>query len=165
MSKLRMNVVSLEKFTHEYRIKYLELCSGAEEIVNSPNFKMEVLNHQYRSYYGSRYFGRWGKFKDGFIDSKDNNLQVYNKFMEGESGLWNVMVEAYYSSKNVIGYTYPSTQKVWVNIKYINQPKVLLGNLIHEQCHNLGYGHSRSWSRSRKYSVPYGLGYIAGKLY
>ncbi len=35
----------------------------------------------------------------------------------------------------------------------------ILGNLTHEGFHHLGYTHDFNWTKDRKYSIPYFLGY------
>ena len=50
--------------------------------------------------------------------------------------------------------------------KYASMTELeIIGNLVHESFHHLGYGHAFEWNPTRKYSIPYFLGYyVAFKL-
>jgi hypothetical protein len=75
-------------------------------------------------------------------------------------------LELYYSSRNTVGYTYPSGLKIWMNTKYFDvyTPAEVAGNVFHEWTHKLGFGHDSRYSVSRNSSVPYALGYIMEEL-
>ena len=40
----------------------------------------------------------------------------------------------------------------------------IVGNVIHEYCHNIGFGHNVKNNPTRQYTVPYAIGYIAAKI-
>lgn len=40
----------------------------------------------------------------------------------------------------VVGYTYPGTMRTWFNRKFWRNDAFVAGNIIHEYCHNAGFG-------------------------
>jgi hypothetical protein len=75
-------------------------------------------------------------------------------------------VELYYAATNVVGYTYATSYRIWVNTKYFNSYSEagVAHNLFHEWMHKLGFNHASTWSESRDYSVPYALGHLVGEI-
>lgn len=73
-----------------------------------------------------------------------------------------VPLTMYYKNNNVVGYTYPNTNRVWTNRKIHSGYSAcsVASNLGHETLHKLGYGHV---SASDKYSVPYSWNAMAVK--
>lgn len=59
----------------------------------------------------------------------------------------------------VHGYTYPNTDKIWLNGKYHTGTTVCseASNLAHEGSHKVGYGHDFKATKRRPYSVPYSI--------
>lgn len=135
------------------------------KVIASEEFRTRILNHTYNG-------------KKTFVDNGGfTNAQIYTKILEGAEKLqpaknnaMDLEIELYYEATNTIGYTYPSSKRVWMNTKYFNnyKPKNVSSNLVHEWLHKLGFGHATSYSTSRDYSVPYAIGYLveelAGKL-
>jgi hypothetical protein len=66
----------------------------------------------------------------------------------------------------VIGYTYGTSKRIWVNNKYFvtNADTSVASNLFHEWLHKVGFGHAVSYSVSRDYSVPYAIGRLIGSI-
>ncbi len=135
-----------------------------KKVIASDEFRAKVLNFTYNG-------------KKGFVDSTLTNLQIYKKLLAGAETLFpeedhemDLDLELYYSSTNTVGYTKPSTVKVWMNTKYFNPftPSQVAGNMFHEWTHKLGFQHAQSYSVSRDSSVPYAIGYMIrdmGKKY
>lgn len=126
-----------------------------KQVIASPEFKLEVLDHTYN---GSK----------TYVDNNGlSNSQIYQVLLEGAEKLRpiknhaiDVELELYFQDNNVIGYTYPSSMRIWMNTKYFNNylPTQVAGNLAHEWLHKLGFTHATSWSIARDHSVPYALG-------
>ena len=108
-------------------------------------------------------------------NSGDNRARILEKFMSGKDqfnkkadGDIDLYTTFYFSNNNTIGYTFGNTYKTWINKKFflyrMETPEgrcKVIGNVIHEYMHNLGYSHSVRWNSSRQYTVPYAYGYIA----
>lgn len=112
-----------------------------------------------------------------FFDTEDNPLVIYKKFISGkdlydqfEDNEMDVDVTLYYNRwTKTLGYTYPNTRKTWINMSKIDVNEFemmaqVIGNIIHEYMHNLGYGHTAYWTSNRENSVPYAYGYMARDL-
>jgi hypothetical protein len=78
----------------------------------------------------------------------------------------NVELELYHSPSKTIGYTFPDTNRIWMNTKYFNRytPVKVADNLMHEWMHKLGFTHEMKYSERRNYSVPYAIGYLIEEL-
>lgn len=132
-----------------------------KEVVASEEFRTAVLNHSYN-----------GVKK--FVDNNGlTNLEIYNKFLDGVERLnglkdneMDLDIETYYESTNTVGYTYPSTNRIYMNTKYLSTytPGQVSRNMTHEWLHKIGFGHATNYSVSRDYSVPYGIGSIMERL-
>src|SRR5690606_33404146 len=98
-------------------------------------FKNAILSHRY----------------NGVVTFVDNggksNSSIYQHILSGNERLsparnnaMDVEVELYYADNTTIGYTYPSTRRIWVNRKYFdtNSASYVAGNLFHEWLHKLG---------------------------
>lgn len=130
-------------------------------VVATEEFKNQILNHTYN---GAK----------TFVDNNGyTNAQIYKILLDGAERLqpaknnrMDIEVEPYYASTNVVGYTYPSSKRIWVNTKYFDQYTAagVAHNLMHEWMHKLGFEHSSAWTSSREYSVPYAVGYIMGQV-
>ncbi len=150
--------------TASEKTKYNAACSMIETIVVSAAFESSVKTH--RSCNGS--VGYYG------TSSELGNVgtSVYNHIRAGNETRPNatatdqemdMIVEMYRDdSSNTIGYTYATSNQIWVNRKYSDtyKPSSLGSNLFHEWLHKLGYGHSSASTSCRPYSVPYGIGTI-----
>lgn len=130
-------------------------------VVATEEFKNLILNHTYN---GARTFVDNGGY---------TNAQIYKILLDGAEKLqpaknnrMDVEVELYTAATNVVGYTYPSSKRIWVNTKYFDQYTAagVAHNLMHEWMHKLGFEHSSAWTSSREYSVPYAVGYIMGQV-
>ena len=57
------------------------------------------------------------------------------------------------------GYTYSSTNKIWLNRKWHDGYGVctVASNLHHEGSHKIGYGHDSNPNKQRPFSVPYSI--------
>jgi hypothetical protein len=132
------------------------------KVITSPEFKDRILNHTYEG-------------KKTFVDGQGlSNAEIYRKIIEGAEkmgrntpdGVMNVELELYHSPSKTIGYTFPDTNRIWMNTKYFNRytPVKVADNLMHEWMHKLGFTHEMKYSERRNYSVPYAIGYLIEEL-
>ena len=112
--------------------------------------------------------------KKTFVDNNGlTNLQIYDRIIIAAERLTpaknytlDAEIKLYYEDTNTIGYTYPSTTRIFMNKKYFNRytPYQVAGNLTHEWLHKMGFTHAVASTSSRPYSVPYAVGYIVRQL-
>lgn len=148
-------------------LKKIMIASGyVEEFVNSDEFERLVLNFS-------------------FIDSNDrvqrkfhftdlSNQEVLAKILSGSEVLSpdddheaDIQVELDNSwSRNVIGYTYPTTPWQWIYAKFFRNwsAEEIAGNLMHEWLHKIGFDHEFYYTYDRDYSVNYALGYACSEF-
>jgi hypothetical protein len=153
--------VSFINFTREQENKVLDAVDLIKQVVASEAFKKKILNFTYKG-------------KKAFIDNNGlTNAQVYKKILEaseklnpGKNNTMDITVETYFTDANVIGYTMPSINKIYMNRKYFNNftPVQISSNMVHEWLHKLGFGHDYESTPTRPYSVPYAVGYIVKSL-
>lgn len=150
-----LNFDSLQTEKMELAIGIIKLVVATEE------FKDRVINHTYAG-------------KKTFVDNNGfTNEEIYQIILNGAEKLrptrnntMDAEVQLYYENSNTIGYTYSSSNRIYVNTKYFNSYSAagVAHNLFHEWLHKLGFYHDVSWSTSRDYSVPYALGYLMGEI-
>lgn len=153
--------ISLVNFTSVQSEKYNHAIDIVKLVVATEDFRKQVLNHTFN---GIKQFAN----SDG-----KTNAQIYASILDAAEKLrpiknntMDLEVELYYAATNVVGYTYSTTPRIWVNTKYFNSYGLnsVAGNLFHEWLHKLGYGHDSSVTAQRPYSVPYAIGYIIGNI-
>lgn len=151
-----------------------------ERIVNSILFKEYVLNYSFTI---NECTGRlwWKKCSiktyNKFWSTDLTNKQVYDTIMKGKESLSNegddeeadifLEIDRRYS-RNVIGYTNPSTPWQFVYNWFFGKSSIqeLAGNLFHEWLHKIGFDHDFKYNDYRPFSVPYALGdYIERQPY
>lgn len=149
--------LEMENFNAEQEDKVLEASELIKKVIASEEFKNGVLNHSYNG-------------KKGFVDSGGlTNAEIYKKILEGSEKLvpgedneMDLKLEVYHANNVVVGYTMPSVIKIWMNSKFLdkNNAAEVTTNMTHEWLHKLGFKHSASRTATRKYSVPYAVGYL-----
>jgi hypothetical protein len=168
----KVEVRGLKDFTIAQEDVFLnDVIPLLEKVANSGLFKRLVLDYdQYMEGFKKPYSSKF--FPD------HSNKEIYNLFMSGADKFnpepdndMDLFLTSYYSRKNVVGYTYPSTFKTWVNRKFFvrrlkskNGHAKIIGNIIHEYMHNLGFSHNKRWNSTRKHTVPYAYGRIAEEV-
>lgn len=153
--------ITMVNFNAEQEAKINKAVELIKKVIASEEFKDRVLNFTYN---GQR----------AFVDNRGlTNEQIYKKILEGSESMnpgnnyrMDVELELYYQATTTIGYTYPNTTRIWMNTKYFNNytPVSVSDNLMHEWMHKLGFDHAASYSPSRDFSVPYGIGYLVEEL-
>lgn len=154
--------IYLVNFNLEQEAKVLKAVALIKKVISSDEFRERVLNYTYDGKKG--FFGNNGM----------TNEEVYQKILEGAEQMGNtsrnnimdVELELYHQKTNTIGYTYPNTVRIWMNMKYFTRytPIKVADNLMHEWMHKLGFTHATAWSESRDHSVPYAIGYLVEEL-
>lgn len=153
--------ISTSDFSEEQEKKMAQALERLEIVINSQEFKQRVLDHTYN---GSKTFAN----NNGLT-----NEQIYAKIMEGAETLqpeideeMDLDITMYYRSNSTVGYTYPNTNRIWVNSKFFNGYNLgqVAANVTHEWTHKLGFGHDSRSTARRAYSVPYGIGKIIREL-
>jgi hypothetical protein len=151
----------LVNFVDSRETKIREAMEIVKLVIGTEEFKDRILNHRYN---GAKTFVDNGGF---------TNAQIYKKILDGAERLQparnNTMdaeIELYTAATNVVGYTYPSSRRIWVNTKYFDvyTPAGVAHNLMHEWMHKLGFDNSQTWNSARDYSVPYAIGNIVGDI-
>lgn len=139
-------------FTPEEMEKHRVSQRLLESVVNSWEFRQELLALELTS---TAYM---------------SNLQIYTLIMSGSEVLSpevdneaDISIHAYFRIGTVIGYTYPSSEKTFVNLKFFRKfdYSSVASNLFHEWLHKLGFSHK---SAKEKTSVPYALGTLIETL-
>lgn len=154
--------INTYRFSASGRKKITQAADLIKEVVASEEFKNRVLNHRYN---GKKQFAN----NNGL-----SNKQIYNKILAGAEKLrpskdneMDLELELYTDKEsNTVGYTYPNTNRVWMNSKYfnLNTPALVTTNMMHEWLHKLGFGHDAEATAKRPYSVPYAIGYMVRDL-
>lgn len=130
-------------------------------VISTEEFKDRVLNYTYN---GTKTFVDNGGYTNAqiyqrIIEAAEVLKPVTNNTLDGE-------VELYYEASNTVGYTKPTTVRIWMNRKYFSTytSAGVAHNLMHEWLHKLGFEHAVSYSPSRDSSVPYAIGYIVQEI-
>ena len=150
-----------------------KLISEAHAVVNHPEFEKRVRN---------------AKIKNGksFSYSDESGNQVFEKILEGselggpKDNVWQLFYE--FSPKPrkcfgvgrwkkcsswILGWTDPSIKKVFINsLPWPDRDDSgIVGTIVHEQLHKLGYGHPFNDTPTRYLSAPYAVGTIAAEIH
>lgn len=152
----------LTNFNSEQEEKIKKAVEIIKKVIATNEFRERVLTY---SYLGKNQF---------FASQGLTNEEVYQKLLDGAEIVGNsaknntldVKIELYHQSTNTIGYTYPNTERIWMNTKYYNKytPIKVADNLMHEWMHKLGFTHTVAWSKDRDHTIPYAIGYLIEEL-
>ena len=132
------------------------------QVFSSREFKRRILNHRYRG-------------RKAFAQNRGlTNAQIYHKLLDGmekltphKNNTMDVELELFTDhNSTVLGYTFPTTRRIWMNTKYFNRARShqIASNLTHEWLHKLGFDHEYKKTTKRAYTVPYAIGYIVRDL-
>lgn len=146
----------------EQMVKFSRSEEFISKLLNSQEFKDAVLGFKYGG--KNQFFGNEGL----------SNEAIYNHLVKGAEALipsenyqMDITAQCYLSKfSSSIGYTYPSSINIYVNMKYHASYKwyQVAGNTAHEWVHKMGFDHSQNWTKDRDYSVPYGIGYLVSSM-
>lgn len=153
--------IKFVNFSKTQEEKVLDAVDLMKQVIASDEFKERVINYKYK---GKKQFADNGGL---------SNAQVYRKILEGSEKLkpgknnaMDITLETYFVNANVIGYTLPSVNTIWMNRKYFNNftPVQVASNMTHEWLHKLGFKHDYESTPKRPFTVPYAIGYIMKSL-
>lgn len=145
---IHIHVHERVNFTPEEKVKHEKAVEEAFIVLNSQRFKNKFLETKLSSTEGL------------------TNLEIYEKLMSGYDEFnkevdrdIDVSVEMYYKNNKVVGYTYPTTHKTFLNRKFFKSFDTadVACNLVHEYLHKVGFDHK---SAKEHTSVPYAIGYL-----
>lgn len=152
---------TLREFDEEQESKMDKALSRLEIIINSEEFKSRVLNHEFE---GEKSFKR---------NNDLSNEEIYEFLLTGAEQLNEIVdqeidldLTLYHKDNGVVGYTYPSGDRIWVNDKFFSKYTLaqVAKNAVHEWTHKMGFKHSAKKNKTRKYTVPYAIGSIMQEL-
>lgn len=156
-----VNIRMANDFTAAQEDKIQTASELIRKVISSEEFKNRILAYKFNG-------------KKGFQDNGGlSNAQIYKKIIEGSEmltpGIDNEMdlrLEVFRANTITVGYTMPSEVRVWMNEKFLdaNRPYQVTTNMVHEWLHKLGFKHAVSNTPTRKYSVPYAVGYMVRDL-
>lgn len=146
--KTEVEVVQLDNASAIERAAFLKAAEEFEREINDPEFWYDV----------SLEYPTW-LYNNGlsFKDFKALVLSGRDKFETKDDYHIRIGVTYYFSRKRVVGYTYPSTWKTWLNrnvSKYMDIGDIA-GNQFHEYLHNLGFDHPNASRASLVYKAGY----------
>lgn len=161
---MRLELVGFERYRGgEKVLRDLEKARVQfERVVASSAFRSKILKHRYNNRYSFKLNNR--KSNSQIFQSIIDGADKYNRTIDNEIDM---ILCPYYTSDNVIGYTYSKRKEVWVNLKYYRDGynnfsiSDMVGNFMHEWIHNAGFGHDFDWNETRSLTVPYAVGYMA----
>lgn len=153
--------VEMVNFSLEQEEKMDKAIEIIKLVVATEEFRNRILNYTYN---GQKQFVDNGGYSNGQI--YQIILNAAERLQPTKNNQLDAEVELYYAATNVVGYTYPNTNRIWVNTKYFNSYTAagVAHNLFHEWLHKLGFTHATTWSSSRDSSVPYAIGNIIGDI-
>ena len=153
-SQMKIEVHGLENFTDKEQEKFMKAMFLGELVLNSWDFRMKVCSTVFTENKGMSGKQIWELICSGqdlFNTKHDKDIDV---FVTMYDNFWT----------GTIGYTYPNTFKTWFNNKFFRRfdEAEILGNVLHEAMHNLGFNHTDQ--QNKLTSVPYKIGHLARDL-
>lgn len=149
---LTLRIQGLTNLSEPQKNKIKNACVTGEPVLSSHLFKYQMLKQKYSEARGY------------------STSQIYDLFMAGGDGPGNVKdkvvtidVTGFYKRSSTIGWTTVNGVKTYINTRFLDNfgPHEVLGHLMHEYCHRLGFVHR--WRKSA--SVPYKVGYCVRDCY
>jgi hypothetical protein len=152
---MELQIVGLKNFSTPEQAKIIEACKYGPAVISSNLFKLAVVYSPLTETRGLK------------------PLEVYEKFMRGGDPLSNgtspedqiiqINLEGYFSFNRVVGWTNLYSWKSYINKRFLRKfdSASILGNIIHEAMHRMGYTHMGVW----KTSVPYTYGNKVAQVY
>jgi len=169
--------VEIQNAKPEHKEKLIEAAKLAGEVLSSPSFNSAVLNFSYSYTYRVSFWRRIYKTEvvQGFYQANGmSNQDILNTINLGDElqngnkdGEVDVIINVQYPGKRgVLGWTYPDVIQQYISGWFLDDATVpeLVGNLVHEWLHKIGFDHDYRATSLRPYSVPYAIGDIAEKI-
>lgn len=175
---MKFDIHSYTEFTPEQREKFLKIIDIGTKAINSDQFHDLVVNFKWTETYWSWFRKRSIDHNTFFQNDGKSNEQIYEMFMSGSDkihpladGDIDLFLHLYFANNNVIGYTNQATEEIFINKKFflgnLETPAgnaAIIGNIVHEYMHKMGFDHSYFNNSTRPYSVPYAVGDLAEKV-
>lgn len=146
-------LVSISGFTEDQATRFKTISSNLHKVITDVEFKSSIE-------------GWYWENKNAFVDTSDTPKQVYQK-VTGQP--WKLEYKLDKMRSSTVGYTLPSV--TWIALNRAKYDRMSDAEVAKNICHEYGghklgrYGHSKYNNADRPYSVPYGLGYVCGKIY
>lgn len=149
MSQVTVKIHDLKKFSDKERKMVVEAVHLGVSALNSEEFRQRFLMLELTNNKGLSNASIYNMIMSGAtIQEPENDYEI------------DIRLEAFYSWKNTVGYTRPSTVWIWFNRKFFKSFKVwdLARNIFHEAVgHKVGFDHKSAREHT---SVPYNLGFL-----
>lgn len=155
------------RFTQNLKELILHSSQLLDHAIHSESFRESVINYNWEDDQGRKYH----RFH---MSHNLRNSVVYNRIVSGKDifektqkpdGILDFELFPFLSRPSHKAYTKPNSKRIFINVSWAKNSNELgiLGNLIHEYCHNLGFGHSRNGKLVKYYThtVPYAISRLA----
>jgi hypothetical protein len=156
-----INIFNQDNFTDEEAKKLRKACMLLEAAINSDVFRNRVTNFTYN---GKKQFN-WneGKTNEEILEIILLGIEERNG---GKDEKWDMSLEiSPRCPKTSIGVTINQKHTITYRCKLADmEPGEYAGHLAHEYCHYLGFSHSENYTPTRKYTVPYAIGYMLAEI-
>ena len=128
MSRLKIKVTYDDSFTEKEKQKHMAATALLETLLNTEEFRNAVITSR-------------------FDTTRKTSEEVYAMLVSGATVLQptvdrviEVYPTLYYKKNSVVGYTYPSTVRTWINKKFfaVYSYAQVAQNLFHEYAHKVG---------------------------
>jgi hypothetical protein len=157
----KVNIVSKKNFTQEEDTLLNKAVALIEQVINSEAFRKRIIDFSFN-----------GKKKFNFNRGMKNE-EIFNLLLSGEERYNNqadteldfILEIGDECPQGVVGVTIGGkrTKTYRCKLNEMNAAEYA-GHLIHEYCHYLGFTHTKNHNATRKYTVPYAIGYIVRDL-
>lgn len=148
--RTEVEVIDTVNATDQEREAFIEAAVAFEEAINSQIFWNNV----------QIVYNTW-TYNNGLTFSEFKSLVLSGRDQYETKDDWSIRIKVhfYYSWRNVVGYTKPSTWFTWINRKLFKGFDIsdIAGNQGHEYCHNLGLDHPNTDRQSVTYQFGYKL--------
>lgn len=163
VAQTRVSITKFGNFSDDQRIKIEMIAKNLEQIINSKEFRDQVINYKINGEY---------RFEE---NNNESNYQIYSKIMSGyelldtsldNKWLLNLNLKWFFTLKTR-AYTYFTRPEIYINSRYYNKgmDSEIAGTICHEYMHKVGYSHTKEYTDLRPYTVPYAIGDICEILY
>jgi hypothetical protein len=175
MIKLNVQKSGYIKPEHSAKIDLASVV--AEQVLNDPEFKQSVLDFKWEVSYRVGFFRRKWVTESGTGFRMSEGLDaagVWGKIEAGDElqkgavdGEVDIIINVDYPGKRgILGWTMPSILNQHISGWFLEGAEVyeIVGNMIHEWMHKVGFDHEYRGNVLRPFTVPYAVGDIAERI-
>jgi hypothetical protein len=161
---IRVNILALTGATSEDETRIFKALDLIEDVVNSEEFKLSVLNMKYKV--GSVEYKGFSQTTMTEEQVLESILLANENFPGGEPHQIDLFMDMYYRINSTVGYTGPKDKFIHMNRHFHARfsPHETAGNIFHEWLHKIGHNHSSRNNSERPHSVPYKLGKLLSEM-